>query len=107
MANRSKQKGDREERRIVNLLRTEGFECERTLESGARSDGTPTHDINLLFPHHKRMKGECKHQERIVAYLWDWLEGNDFVTVRKNNKEAIWIFPEDVAIELLKARRDS
>lgn len=98
--NRSKQKGDREERAVVNKFLELGYECERTLESGARSNSKVTWDINLQA--HRLLKGECKIRKDGFKQIYDWMQGRDFLTIRSNNKERLYVVSEDVFIELLK-----
>lgn len=96
-------KGSQEERNIVNLMRENGFRCERTLEKGARSDGSNTWDIDLYIdPEGAAMIGECKCRESIGDWIWDYLGNNDFLTLRKNRKERLYILPESKFLELIK-----
>jgi len=100
---KAKRKGDGEERAVVNLHRELRYKCERTLEKGARSDGSQTWDIDLyargddLPP----LIGECKCQEKIGDYIWDWMGDNDFLTLRKNRKPRLYVVPERVWEELI------
>ena len=96
---KSLRKGQNEERSIVNLLRSHGFECKRTLESGARSDGSVTWDIDLVL--HRNFKGECKVRKNGFKSIYDWMSENDFVTIRADRSERLYVFPEEVVLELL------
>lgn len=101
MPNRSKQKGDRYERQIVNDLRESGFEAERTLERGARSDGTPTWDIDLKALG-SSYRGECKsYGANSFKTDYKWLEGVDFVFKKANNKSTIVMMDYDLFKELI------
>ena len=105
MSNKSKNKGDNDERMLVNLLREHGLECERTLESGARSDGSETWDINLFVPfgnRSKKYKVECKCRESMGNWLWDYKGDADVLSIRKNRKPRLLVMSEDKFIELLK-----
>lgn len=96
-------KGGNEERAVVDLMRSLGFRCERTLEKGARSDGSKTWDIDLYIdPEGAAMIGECKCRESIGDWIWDYLGDNDFLTLRKNRKKRLYILPEDKFIELIQ-----
>lgn len=107
MSNSSKRKGDTEERAVVNLMRSLGFKCLRTLESGARSDGSATWDIDLYARGNDEapLIGECKARQR-YKLVYDDLGENDFLTVRMDRKDRIYIFPEHVALKLLLALKD-
>lgn len=104
MGNKAKQKGDREERKVVNLHRALGFDCERTLEAGARSDGSATWDIDLYLygSDEAAVIGECKHRESFPEYIWKMLGENDFLTIRKNGRERLYVLPERFWLELIK-----
>lgn len=95
---KAKGKGDRLERDVVNLHRDLDIPSERTLEKGARSDGSPTWDIDLYVKgvEEAPMIGECKNQEKIGDYIWDWLGDNDFLVMKKNRKERLYVIPERI-----------
>lgn len=99
MPNRSRQKGDREERAIVNLHIEEGHQCYRTLESGKRPSG-PTWDVTLQTQK-AILHGECKHRANGFKEIYGWLK-NDFLTIRADNKERLYVVPERVWKELIK-----
>lgn len=108
MANRSKQKGDTEERAVVNLHREQGYQAQRTLESGARGDGTiPTWDIDLIIRtmHGKTdyFKGECKIKKDGFKMIYDYLGDNDFLTIRADRKERLYVIPERMWLDYLNS----
>lgn len=106
MANKSKVKGDSEERAIVNMLRENGFICQRTLENGARSDGSPTWDIDLFItPNQDQLKGECKIRKYGFKEIYKWLGSNDFLTLRADKKPRVFVVPESFFIEAIKTMR--
>ena len=92
---KAKNKGDNEERAVVNLHREWGLDCERTLERGVRMDGSPTWDIDLHLKD-KTLRGECKCRESIGDWIWDHLGDSDFLTLRKNRKARLYVVPEHV-----------
>lgn len=98
MPNRHREKGDREERDVVNRLRKKGFDCERTLESGKRSDGTEPHDISIYVRGREGtpLKGECKLRADGFKQVYKWLADNDFLTIRADRKERLVVMPERV-----------
>lgn len=100
---KSKTKGDSEERSIVNLHRDWGFRAERTLEKGARSDGSATWDIDIYAfgEHETPLIGECKCRESIGDWVWKYLGENDFLTLRKNRKQRLYVMPENIWKRLL------
>jgi Holliday junction resolvase len=103
MPNRSKQKGDREERAIVNDLRALGFEVERTLESGKRSDGSEPVDI-LLESRIGTLRIECKMRKDGFKTLYNLIDKGsvDVLTLRSNNKKRLYVLTEETMLNLLK-----
>lgn len=102
MPNRSKNKGDKEERAIVNLHREWGFNATRTLKSGARSDGSKTFDIEIYnvknFPF---LHGEAKVRADGFKQIYDYLGSNHFLTIRADNKERLYVIPEEIWRKLI------
>lgn len=104
MPSKSKQKGDKEERDVVNLHREERIEARRTLTSGARSDGEHTYDVDIYdkgvdWP---PLVGECKIRARGFKQIYDWLGGNDFLTIRADRKPRLYVVTEETWLRLLK-----
>lgn len=108
MSSKSKRKGDNEERAIINLHREKGYHCERTLQAGARSDGSETYDIDLYLDKDAApIIGECKIRARGFKQIYDWLGQNDFLTIRQDRGERLYVLPERFWLELLsKAKGD-
>jgi hypothetical protein len=104
MASKAKTKGDNEERVVVNLMREHGFACQRTLEAGARSDGSNTWDIDLYYKgvDNAPLIGECKCRESIGDWIWEYLGDNDFLTLRKNRRKRLYVLPEEVFLRLIR-----
>ena len=104
MTHPSKRKGSEEERSVVNTHREWGFKARRTLESGARNDGSVTHDVDVfVFGEDKApLEGEMKIRKNGFKMIYDWLEDLDFLTIRANNKERLYVVPESVWHELIK-----
>lgn len=59
-----REKGARFERTLASLLRSEGFEAERTAQHSGKNGGEP--DVRGL----KGIHIEAKHQERMCLYDW-------------------------------------
>jgi hypothetical protein len=105
MPNKSKRKGDSEERAIVNLHRELNIPVKRTLESGKRSDGSETYDIDLhVFGlDNAPLTGECKLRGSGFSTLYKFLGQNDWLSVRADRKERLYVLPERVWLRLIKA----
>ncbi len=106
MANRSKEKGDREERAVVHTFRDEGYTVERTLESGARSDGSDPWDINLETSQGV-LRGECKILKNGFKTIYNWFDKTniDFLTIRADKKERLYVVPERVFLNFLESMK--
>lgn len=104
MPNRSKDKGSREERDVVNFHRSLGIHAQRTLEAGARSDGSNTWDVDIHYRglDNAPLVGECKVRGSGFKQLYTWLGENDFLTVRADRKERLYVIPERVWEQLIK-----
>lgn len=108
MVSKSKIKGDQEERKVVNRHKEElSLECTRTLEKGARSDGTETWDIDIdtLIESIGSLKGECKLRGNKDAFglIYRWLGANDFLTIRADRRDRLYVIREDLWFKLFKA----
>lgn len=110
MANKSKNKGDRLEREVVQQFDFRGITARRTLTSGARHTGEHTYDIDA-YPYgidSAALIGECKNTKNGYKTIYDQLSINDFLVIKANNKGRLYVFPEDVAMRLFEdARRGS
>ena len=101
MTNRNKQRGDELERQIVNMLRTNGFTCERTLEAGARSDLSPTWDIDLKVGDKKR-RLECKRKKSGFKFIYESLGDNDMLICRQDRHPPFYVVSEGFLLELMR-----
>lgn len=105
---KSKRKGDSEERSIVNLLRENGIKCQRTLESGARSDGSSTYDIDIYLDSSDdtvSLIGECKLRANGFSQIYKWLADNDFLSIRADRKRRLFVIDENTFIDYLKLKQ--
>ena len=100
MPNKSKQKGDREERAVVKEHLEMGYFCQRTLESGARNEGD-TWDIDLHLSDGSVLSGECKMRKDGFKEIYKHKGNADLLTIRANNKERLYVINEDLWFRLL------
>ena len=103
MASKSTRKGDSEERAIVNMLREKGYSIERTLQGGARSDGSKTYDLDFYAygQDETPLIGECKLRASGFKQIYKWLDDNDFLTIRADRQERLWVLPERVILDII------
>ena len=78
-----RQKGNRLEREVVNLLRSYNLDAKRVPSSGAHH-GFPGDVICL-----DGMQVECKSRARGFSPLYQWLVGNDALVVKQDRHEPL------------------
>lgn len=100
MPNKSRNKGDRSEREIVNLHLERGFQCERTLESGKRSNSPVVWDINLHTTL-GTLKGESKVRAKGFKEIYAWKEGNDFLCIKADRRKRLYVIDEDMWLKVM------
>lgn len=106
MPNKNKMRGDNLEREVVNLMREKGFRCERTLERGARSDGSATWDIDLYRDvDGAAMIGECKRKKSGFKFIYNSLADNDFLVIKQDRCNRLYVLPERMFLELIKGEK--
>jgi hypothetical protein len=102
----SRQKGDREERRLVNHFRDHGINASRIPMSGASAfEGFSGFDLTVpMFG--KTYKAEVKHYGNGFQTLYKWLAHgkNDFLIVRADHSEALAVIPLPILINMIKHR---
>lgn len=101
MTNKNKLRGDNLEREVVNLMRENGFRCERTLERGARSDGSKTWDVDLYVNGDSALVGECKRRKSGFKFIYESLGENDFLVVKQDRCDRLYVLPERVFLSLI------
>ena len=91
----SRNKGNREERAIVNLHKGHGFEAKRVPLSGSM-DG---YKGDLVI---HGLTGEAKLRATGFRTIYAWLGENDFLTIRNDGSERLYVIREDRWIAMLK-----
>lgn len=88
-----RQKGDRFERECVNFLCANGLFAERVPLSGAAGGSFDSDvQVSLYKPgrgEHDIHKFECKIRQRAWLDLYQWLEGNFGLFIRRDKGEAL------------------
>lgn len=80
-----RQKGDRLEREVVNLMRSYELEAKRVPLSGA-VDGYKGDVICA-----GGLQIECKARARGFTDLYNWLEGNDALVIKQDRKDPLLV----------------
>ena len=98
---KQKDKGRRLENEIARTLTEGGIPSERIPLSGSFG-GKYDCDVVIGTPDAPKAKIECKFRENISLQLWDWLEGNDYLMIRRSNKKPLVVMSIEEFIRLRK-----
>lgn len=103
MGKPSRDKGARRERELVALFRSWGLEAYRVPLSGATEHSKGDVDCYKIG-RDAPFCGESKAKKGGFKQLYSWLEkdGADYLALRKDNAEWIFVLPERVMRELLQ-----
>jgi hypothetical protein len=105
MSAMSRRKGAVGEREVVNRHKDNGIHADRIVLSGAiknqrMGDG---HDVDVipswrLAP----LCGEVKRGSHVPKSVARWLADNDFLAIRRDRGDWVYVIPERIWMELLK-----
>jgi hypothetical protein len=95
----SRQKGNRTERAIVHLLQERGLAGERVPLSGA-ARGRFNGDISVPALG-RDLRGEAKARANGFNWLYDWLEGRDFLVLHADRKPLLVVATLELAVEIV------
>ena len=98
---KAKDKGRRFENEIADYLTEHGIHAERIPLSGSFG-GKYDSDVVIGTPEQPKAKIECKYRENISKQLWEWLEGNDYLAIRRNRHKALVVMDLEKFVEFLK-----
>ena len=101
----SRDKGNREERRLVHYFMDNGIAAQRIPMSGASAfEGFSGFDLTVpIFG--KKYQVEVKHYGDGFKTLYGWLEHgkNDFLIVRSDRNTPLAVIPLPILIDMVKA----
>lgn len=98
---KEKKKGTGFETWLTKKLNENNIRAERTPLSGAIG-GKYNEDVVLGTRDNILAKIECKNRESITKTLWDWLDENDFLALKKNYKKPLIVMDLDQFIKIAK-----
>lgn len=98
MPNRSKQKGDRAERQIVELLRAYGLDAYRVPLSGAALGFKD--DIEIRFAS-QTLRLESKVRQSAFKCIYRWLKGSDGLVIKADREAALIVLDLGRFVSLL------
>ena len=98
---RSRKKGNRAERAIVNFFQNRGFAAERVPLSGS-AGGSYKGDLTIPVAG-RDLVTEVKVRGNGFGQLYDWLVDRDVLIVRADRREPLVILPLNLAAEIAAA----
>tara|TARA_Y100001973_G_scaffold3652_1_gene5360 strand:+ start:2804 stop:3172 length:369 start_codon:yes stop_codon:yes gene_type:complete len=107
VAHPSKIKGDRIEREVIALFKQAGLEAKRIDARVGQFGADASHDVDVYKPGRDApLCGEVKARKSFPKWLTGWLADNDWLALRGDREEPIFILPQRVMIELLGGKHD-
>lgn len=100
---KAKDKGRYFENKIATTLTNNGIPSERIPLSGSFG-GKYDSDVVIGTPEHPLKKIECKARESISKQLWEWLDGNDYLAIKRNHHKPLIIMDMESFMELYHGR---
>lgn len=102
MSRMQRDKGQRGEREIVNHWKAHGVKAERVPLSGA-AGGEYVGDVDVYWrgPEEAPHVGESKVRADGFKTIYDWLGENDFLCIKRDRSERLYVIPERVLTQLL------
>ena len=100
----SKDKGRRLENWVAEQLRNNGIQAERVPLTGSYAglDGKFLGDVVIGTFDQPIGMIECKNRESISKLLWEWLEGNQYLIVKRNKYKPLVVMTMEEFMELKK-----
>lgn len=107
MAHPSKIKGDRIEREIIATFKQAGLEAKRIDARLGQFGADASHDVDVYKPGRDApLCGEVKARKSFPKWLTGWLADNDWLALRGDREEPIFVLPQRVMLELLGGKND-
>lgn len=104
MPSRSKQKGDRDERALVEAARAAGLQARRVPLSGA-AEGFKG-DVLITDASGKVWTAECKCRANSFKQIYGWMADHiDVLTLRADRKPRLVVMREDAFFDLISTTK--
>jgi len=94
---RSREKGKRGERAVVDLFKRFGFHAHRILN--AEATGSDPGDVVAEC---LDLPVEVKNREDIPKRLWEWLEGKGALFIKRNNYPWLMVIEAEQGVRLMR-----
>src|SRR5690606_301584 len=98
---KSRDKGLRFERSIVQQFKTYHFEAKRVPLSGS-AEGFPGDVLVTVGWQEDPLRVECKKRADGFKEIYRWLEGNDLLVIGADRKEPLAVMPLKLAVEIMQ-----
>jgi Holliday junction resolvase len=106
MSSRSKQKGNRFEREVVNTAKSYGIESKRAYASNGLSLGYGEEVDVLLTSKGKDWRVQCKVRKNIAKWIKPNTKEVDLQVVKEDRGKAYAVIPYDDFLELIQDEED-
>tara|TARA_R110000765_G_scaffold214042_5_gene319110 strand:- start:2058 stop:2387 length:330 start_codon:yes stop_codon:yes gene_type:complete len=108
MGKLSRDKGARIEREIVNSHKAAGIHAERFDARRGQFGAESSYDIDVYWQGKEEapLCGEIKARKFFPIWLTGYLADNDFLCLREDNRQPLYVVPHHVWIKLLKNGND-
>jgi Holliday junction resolvase len=104
MGKMSRDKGARVEREIVNCHKEAGVHAERYDARRGQFGAERSYDIDVYWQGKDKapLCGEIKARKKFPDWLTGYLADNDFLVLRENGRQPLYVVPHEVWIRVLK-----
>ena len=104
MGKMSRDKGARVEREIVNAHKAEGIHSERYDSRRGQFGAERSYDIDVYWrgKDEAPLCGEIKARKKFPDWLVNYIGENDFLVLRENGREPLYVVPHHNWIRILK-----
>jgi len=106
MGKMSRDKGARVEREIVNTHKEAGIHAERYDSRRGQFGAARSYDIDVYWKGKDEapLCGEIKARKAFPKWLVEYLSENDFLVLREDKREPLYVVPHRVWLEILNGK---
>lgn len=100
----ARRKGSKIEREVVKCHVEAGIHAERVDAKIGQLGREASWDIDVYWrgKDEAPLCGEIKARKALPQWIWDFLASNDFLVLRENGKQPLYVVPHEVWLRILK-----
>jgi hypothetical protein len=101
-----RQKGSRIEREVVRCHIEAGIHSERVDAKAGQLGKERSWDIDVYWrgKDEAPLCGEIKARKALPKWMWEYLGENDFLVLRENGRQPLYVVPHEKWLELLSGK---